>query len=476
MKPDGSEQDLLVPSFWFNRGTSCHPSEGGLSGHASSGSLFLSEGSVEEPLIEEHAPPEHDGTIIGSILALVLTSVGSGAFAIPYAFSQAGVGLGTLLAVITALLSFLSAHALILCSDAIGSFTYGEIVQAAWGTRGAFLVEMVVVLLLLGAMSALLSLIRDSVPAMFHLLLSSQRFSEVARYKDCLVLSLVAFVMIPLSCFQSLNALKHSNAVAVICVFFAIFYVVGHGALTFSGGGGLLAYHPAYTDPLSAVQAVPILMLSFCMHVQAPPIYGELRDRAVGRFSKVLAGQTVTVLIIYLAMGVFGLRLFDPDAVVPSDVLLGFSPDIPAVLCVRVAVGWSCISVFPLLCMPCRLSVDHLILGDAARNGSREESHGARVRRYSQTVVIVLFATALSYGLKDLGKITALTGAFGGTILCFVVPMTCFIKLHGRGQEGPYNLQRCAAEVYAIRVGFFVSCLLTIVAMTTVANSLLNEK
>eukprot|EP00927_Polykrikos_kofoidii_P051340 TRINITY_DN45133_c0_g1_i1.p1 TRINITY_DN45133_c0_g1~~TRINITY_DN45133_c0_g1_i1.p1 ORF type:complete len:459 (+),score=27.37 TRINITY_DN45133_c0_g1_i1:64-1440(+) len=424
--------------FWFDRGLTPKVN----------GSPFA------EPLCQGSGFLEPMGTIASSTFTLVLTCVGSGAFALPFAFSCAGEGVGAVLTVIIALLSFLSAHALSCCSQLTGLFTYEEIVRATCGHVGSC-VGLLIVILLQGAMAALLTLIRDSVPAAIGLFVSGEIGTRLTHHQDWIVACIVTFVVIPLSCARSINALRHSNNVAVTCVFFAISYVVVRGGVVSTEHGG----RPAFTDPLRAIEAVPILMASFCMHIQVPTVYGELKQRSVGRFSVVLSCQTLIVLVLYLGLGILGLRLFPPHIAVPGDVLMGLDQNDFIVLGIRASVGFSCTSVFPLLCMPCRSSLDQLLFGkcNGGTSASATSASHFGTRFYLETLGVVLIAAALSYGMRDLGRITCVTGTIGGTLLCFVIPLACFIRLHGLGMD----CWRSKAQVRAIYVGLAGACMLT---------------
>lgn len=364
-------------------------------------------------------------SLAASTLTLVLTSVGSGVFALPFAFSHTGAGCGAVLATVMAALSWLSGYAMCRCSHETERFSYEEIVVAAWGRGGAFFMELMIIIVLLGAMTAMVTLIIDALPAAAQLVLPWINFDDLEAYCKTSSASVVlAFVLLPLSCVRSMSSLKHSNTVAVVCVLSVVAFVAIRGAQQITDGGGLLAFRPAFTGADRSLQALPILMLSYCMHVQAPAVYGEMERRSVPRFAAALGMQTTICLVVYLSIGVFGLRLFGPDEPVPGDVLLGLEPGSQTVLAMRAIVGLSCIFVFPLLSLPCRSTIDHLLFA-----GGNAAAEGARMRHTAVAAVLVAVVLLGAKVASNLGKVTAITGATGGALLCYVIPFMLFLKL-----------------------------------------------
>lgn len=405
------------------------------------------------------------GTVTSSAVTLILTSVGSSVFALPFAFSLAGAGCGASLATVLGLLSLLAAYGLSRCCEAVGLYSYEEIVVAAWGARGAFVMELLIVVLLLGAMAALVTLIGDALPAVAELLFPMFAFSDfpdLCPARGTVIIFVLAFVLAPISCVKSMASLRHSNTVGVVCVFIVCVFVTINGAADLTKGGGLLAHRPAFTDASGAVQAVPILMLSYCMHIQVPPVYGEFANRSVHHFSRALVLQYVVCTAIYISVGVFGLRLFKPEEAVPGDVLLGFGPERRAVLAMRAMVGLSGVFVFPLLSLPCRSTVDHLLFGGGAAAAPQ-----AQLRHVSEALLLVAIAGLVAMEASSLGKVAAITGATGGAVLCYVLPCLLFLRLCSSCGGSS------ALELWAFRVALLATAALSALALHSVVVGLL---
>jgi len=429
-----------------------------------------SKDGAESLLSYESGPGSlRQGTVRGSAITLILTSIGSGIFALPYAFSLAGAGCGTVLAGVIGALSLSSAYALARCCQSTGCFTYEDVAVAAWGPRGAVLMELLILVLLLGAMAAIITVIGDALPA-FGALLLPELLDWEAQRKRVLVVLLI-FVLMPLSCVKTMTSLRHSNTIGVTCNFVVAAFVTINGAVQVTNGGGLLAHRPAFTDVLGGAQAVPILMLSYCMHVQVPPVFGELKERTVKKFSWALVLQWLTCTAVYVMVGIFGLRLFHPEEPVPGDVLLGFGPHGWMVLLMRSMVGLSATFVFPLLSLPCRSTVDHLLFRQPAGPAASKSSSSlwfSDWRQKLQAIGVVLVAGLGACSASSLAKITAITGATGGALLCYVMPCSFFLQL--------CRDDATASERLIFRTAWSSSVLLTIVALTSVVQQILRAE
>merc|ERR1719198_2222320 len=149
-----------------------------------------------------------------------------------------------------------------------------------------------------------------------------------------------------------------------------------------------------------------------------------------------LACTSVTCVILYGCVAIFGLvavSAFHNTSTgvgVPGNVLDSFPVDDRGAQAMRTVMGLSVTLVYPLLCVPCRSTVHHLIFvhgldrpPDAPQNMQCQTV---------ETLLIIGFTLVLALCVDDLAKIFGLTGSTAGTLICYVLPLACYLCLRSK--------------------------------------------
>uniref|UniRef100_A0A7S1WTJ9 Amino acid transporter transmembrane domain-containing protein n=1 Tax=Alexandrium catenella TaxID=2925 RepID=A0A7S1WTJ9_ALECA len=263
-----------------------------------------------------------------------------------------------------------------------------------------------------------------------------------------LVLLDVCFVVLPLSWVQSPYSLRHSNGAAVFCTMLTVALLVTRG---FMATGDAASPAEAAPSGSSALLALPIIMLSLACQVQVPCVYGELQERSLPRMSSALFTVGSLCFCLYSAVAVAGLVLAARSgyAIVPGNVLDCLPAGDTLALAMRVVMGVAVLLVYPMLCLPCRSTLDHLVFQGGA--ALPEKTLSWRLRHATETLLIVGVTTAIATANTDLASIFGFTGATAGAVISYILPPACFLKLW-RHRTGP---ERAASSGWAV-----LSCLI----------------
>jgi len=107
-----------------------------------------------------------EGSIRGCAAALAATSVGSGALAVPHAFSLVGVGLGAATLVLVTVVSAASLQVLMVAARYTGVDSYAAVLELSLGSHAAaFALDIVMTLNGVGALVCILIFEGDFLPA-----------------------------------------------------------------------------------------------------------------------------------------------------------------------------------------------------------------------------------------------------------------------------------------------------------------------
>eukprot|EP00450_Noctiluca_scintillans_P008260 CAMPEP_0194495736 /NCGR_PEP_ID=MMETSP0253-20130528/13232_1 /TAXON_ID=2966 /ORGANISM="Noctiluca scintillans" /LENGTH=484 /DNA_ID=CAMNT_0039337037 /DNA_START=33 /DNA_END=1484 /DNA_ORIENTATION=- len=401
-------------------------------------SLADMEGQSLSWVQEKH---QGNGTVLTSSLSLISTSMGTGILALPFALAASGTVRGIVLLMAFAMVSGLSSYVYCQCCDWAKIYTYEGVVAAALGRRGAMGLEVAVVWLLLGAMTSLLVVSGDTLEFAVNLLLSNLygEGSLLPGGRPLIVASALCCVMIPLSWRRSTHALRFANGMAVACVLFISLTLTGRGILldsTYHGHQRTLVVNGTFLN------AVPIIMLSYGCQVQVPQVYSELKQRSLSRMRMVFFYVGACCFAFYAVVGIMGVAAVGGplvadtpqagvpahDVLVPGNVLSGLPLHDMVALSMRLAMAISVTLVYPMLCLPCRSAIDHLLF--AGLDEKRPASQWAKVVRHAvETLGIAGLAFFFACSGADLAHVFGFTGATAGAVICYILPPACFLKL-----------------------------------------------
>jgi len=143
-----------------------------------------------------------------------------------------------------------------------------------------------------------------------------------------------------------------------------------------------------------------------------------------------------------------GLIQGDRTVNVPGNVLEAFPGDDMAALAMRTLMAMASVLVYPMLCLPCRSTLDHLLFRVCCTSQSDNIESGSS-KMPARQVLETCFILCLTFGLSnidsDLASVFGLTGATAGALICYVLPPICFLVLRSRQKEAERKATRLRA-------------------------------
>lgn len=238
----------------------------------------------------------------------------------------------------------------------------------------------------------------------------------------------VLVVALPLSSMQTSNSLRYSNGIAVACTMLVGCMLIARGLTCRAESPHVLVHRPALNFSVQTLQVVPIIMLSLGCQVQVPGVYGELKCRNLRRMTTVLASSGLCCVGIYVGVAVFGIIAVDGCGVgsgrVDGNVLDSFPESDRYALAMRLIMAMTLTLVYPMLCLPCRSTIDHLLFG-----GGGSTCAGSSLRHAVETMFIICSTLFFSSVDHSLASVFSFTGATGGALICYLLPPVVFLQL-----------------------------------------------
>jgi len=380
---------------------------------------------TEEPGDLPIAVPPGGASLIACTLNLANSIMGAGILGIPFAIRSVGSGWGVALFLAVGSMSAFTMHLLVASGALVGVASYEEVAGKAFGTPGRVFLELVMIASVLGVLTAYLVLLGDFLSpvlcpyatrwAVFGLLLHRR-----------VILTLLAGMLLPLSLVRNLATLRGASGLSIaLMALFAL--MLGYRSLSpFDVADVPHASPPPHDHPMSApyraaLHGLPIMTFAFSSHVCVFPVYNSLCRPSPRRISAVIAGAMLLCLALYSVVAFLGARSFGASTC--PNLLNNFAALDPLAALIRMAFTVCIVTTYPLILFAARRALDLLLFTKPAAQGQ-----GGR-RNFVETVALVTASLLLATLAPGVRPVFALSGAAFATVIAFVAPSACYIKL-----------------------------------------------
>lgn len=391
----------------------------------------------EEEKVEEvgtQATPEWKGvgtfagaTFNSTVVNIINTIIGAGVLSIAYSIMKAGI-LGSILMIIVIFVpSVFTAYYLSVTSIYTNEAIYGSVGTKLCNKLIGGLSDFSLILLDFGIdvayMSVLFNQVIDILRELFNWDLSSHK---------SLVSTIVSLVILfPLVSIKTMDALKFTSTVAIICVIIFVIACIFMGIKGFQERGWDLYLWPRQAQDMSTAFAV--FVLCFCSHVNTSKITSELHYPEKSKFKnkalKMLKATFVAYIFCafaYFFVGICGYMAFGNQ--IEGSILdamrnmnVWYRPVI------RVGYGLVVMFSYPLLGFPACCTIDSWIF----------KTERSLTRRLVEGLIWVILTLIVCLLIPSLSDIFGVTGSFCGVLFTFIWPSVYFIAMCNKERKKP---------------------------------------
>lgn len=382
----------------------------------------LPDGEVIERIIGESTVPM---TIFNSTNVLI----GVGILALPLAIRYSGWVIGLSFLTIAAVMTAYTAMILSKCLDTnVASTTYGDIAFVAFGQVGRSFVEVLFILELVAANTALIILFADS---MYFLVPSVQ----ILYWKF-----IIALGLIPLN-FVSFKALSVTSVLGIVCVGGLIVSVLVNGLIKPHSPGSLREVATTYAFPENW-KTIPLsfglIMAPWGGHSIFPAIYKDMRHPR--KYGRAVRSTYIFTYGLDLTMAVLGYLMFGEqvrDEITANILNSNSYPHIIRLLMV-VLIAIIPVTKIPLSNRPIMDTVNKKFMIDLRQMDARariysERALSHRLGRGSTAVLVNILELAVAIGLPSFDAIMGIMGSALCFTICATLPLLFYVKIFWGG-------------------------------------------
>ncbi|KAJ3163078.1 hypothetical protein HDU86_002247 [Geranomyces michiganensis] len=418
------------------------------------------DGSPRPPPLQRNASTVWDATF-----NFTNSIVGAGIIGLPYSFYKAGFVAGvTLLFALTYVVDW-TVNLLIRDAKMAGKNSYQDLVWHCFGKRGYIAISFFQFVFAYGAYAVIVG---DTLPLVLsHLVAETNIFYPILASRRAMITITTLFVSLPLSMFRDISALAKTSAASLAAIVFIVISVL-------VAGPTLPARDKGDAEGLSFIrgglfQAIGVISFAFVCHHNTFLIMGSLKKPTMDRFAIVTHLSTGLSLLVCLILACGGYLVFTNKT--HANILNNFPADNTLINIARVAFGANMFLTFPLECFVCREVVYNYFYAHPSDAPDSLAHEDVNERVDSKTHILITSALTFSaMGIAlwtcDLGFMLELTGGFAATVLAYILPAACYIKL----ASGPAFSRKKAAPLACIAFGTLVMVLSTGLAVSSLVE------
>jgi amino acid permease len=328
--------------------------------------------------------------------------------------------------------------------DDLGEFCYGQV--------GRTIVKSALLLLLIGAMLAMLIVMGDTIPPIVQYVVTGHDYQATCDEYQCpaprwwagtvqcagefadpcaappmivsrFIMTIVIMMLIyPLCLLRDLSSLRHTSTAALLSICFVVLCLIIK-----------LAQNPIATDmhvfhfEPTIVLALPIQAMAYLNQYNIFDTVNELRIEHENKIYAIVHTSALGLVFpFYLIAGGAGYLHFGNQMAEFDNILKGFpSTDVLMVAC-SAAIGFTNALKFPLCALPFRNICNEMV-------GLRRRSEGVQIDPTTcqvaiQMAVLLLILLGMSMVLQNIALALQLVGATAGVMIVFVFPGVFYRK------------------------------------------------
>eukprot|EP01095_Lingulamoeba_sp_RSL-Kostka_P000547 TRINITY_DN10833_c0_g1_i1.p1 TRINITY_DN10833_c0_g1~~TRINITY_DN10833_c0_g1_i1.p1 ORF type:complete len:517 (-),score=112.47 TRINITY_DN10833_c0_g1_i1:12-1562(-) len=420
--------------------------------------------SVSEVIIE--TIEKKGGTLTGALINLFNCAVGAGILSLPFAIDSISLIPGIIIYAVMSIIAMYTLHLLVLCAKNQKCDSYLELVEVLFGKYIRKLFEIIVVLYTFGVLVGYIIIVGDLLPLLLQVWFGYSTFEEenssdenssnysasFSSLEDSssseeeifwlspffIQLVVVSLIITPLVFLKKIDSLKIVSSLAVICVLYFTLVVVVTSIIDIQE----LAVNGEFADKITYFHlstdmflGIPLIAFSIGGHIQCISIFSELqeKDQTVKRWDIVSFLLVISLTVVYLTVAVLSyLRFLPGDNSNVLKQMLSYDPNNIWVQITTLAMSVVVIFSYPLISWPLRQSLDSLLFPKKTPSSSTTcgSDWGDDLRFIFENLAIIVSTFVIAVAVDNLEAVFGLTGAIGGVLVKFVLPVAIFLKIN----------------------------------------------
>ncbi|KAJ3120241.1 hypothetical protein HK098_004765 [Nowakowskiella sp. JEL0407] len=392
--------------------------------------------------------------------------VGAGIIGLPFALLEAGFVTGIILLFLLTFIVDYTVTLLVADGKLAGQKSYQRLVWHCFGNKGLIVISVFQFIFAYGAMCAYAVIVGDTLPSVFsHIIPKTSIFYSILTNRRLMISACTLFVSLPLSLYRDISALAKTSLLSLVAIVYILIAVAIRSPQMGADSVGKPEEKFTVIGP-GVFQAIGVISFAFVCHHNTFLIYGSLKTPTMDRMALVTHFSTGLSLLLCLILAITGYLTFTDKT--QGNVLNNFPNDDTLINSARALFAVNMFLTFPLECFVCREVIYTYFFQHPEKVDLLNESmdpHASVSTFHHLFVTTALSVSAMLIALLtcDLGFLLELTGGLAATVLAFILPAACYIKL----ASGPVWSFKKSIAIVLVVFGVLVMVLSTVLTLNS---------
>lgn len=352
--------------------------------------------------------------------------LGAGAIGTPFAMSNCGILGGAIGLIILTILVDFTIRLIVINLKLSGTASYQDTVEHCFGKRGKFIIIATQALFAFGGSIGFCIIIGDTIPHILRSFFNNYQDNPFLKFvlsRNFIIVFVTLTISLPLSLSKDISKLAKASALALLSMAIIIIIVLIRGPQLPSDLKGSFTLSSFLITP-RIFQGISVISFALVCHHNTSFIFHSLQNPSLNNFSKLTHASCFVSMCAIGLIGFGGFLIFGNKT--KGNILNNFPSDDPLVNVARFCFGFNMLTTFPL-----EIFVLRDVLRDLYYINKSESPELSKKNHIIFTCILVLITMGISLTTCNLGALFELIGSTTASIMAYILPPMCNLKLSG---------------------------------------------
>ncbi|CAM9018881.1 unnamed protein product [Wickerhamomyces anomalus] len=378
--------------------------------------------------------------------------LGAGAIGTPFAMSNTGIVGGVFALILLTLLVDFTIRLIVINLKLSGKTGYQDTVDHCFGRVGKVIIIAAQALFAFGGSIGFCIIIGDTIPHILRSFFPDYQNNEFLRFlfaRNTIIVFVTLTVSFPLSLSKDISKLAKASALALVSMLIIILIVLIKGPELSPEYKGVLNIKNIIVTP-RIFQGISVISFALVCHHNTSFIFHSLKKPSLNRFSLL---THISCFVSMLALGFIGFGGFSVfKDKTKGNILNNFPGNDFVVNIARFCFGFNMLTTYPL-----EIFVLRDVLKDLYYINYDTPQELSMKSHIIFTTALVLITMTISLTTCNLGALFELIGASTASIMAYILPPMCNLKMTGSTKTLKEKLPYLGCIAFGFAVMFISS-------------------
>lgn len=387
-------------------------------------------GHIEEQNANDTESQEGKSSMNMAFMNMANSILGAGIIGQPFALKNCGLIGGIIVLLFLSVLIDWTLRLMVMNAEISQTRSYQDTVNYCYGKYGKIVLLFSISSFAYGGCMAFCVIIGDTIPHVLKAFIPSSITSSAIGWlfhRNTIIVVFTTCISYPLSLNRDISKLAKASAFALVGMLIIVLLTILRGPFADSSLKAPLT-KSEWTINVNIFQGISVISFALVCHHNTIFIYNSLRNATLARFSKLTHIACAVSLVCCFVMGVNGFVNFGDNT--KGNILNNFRSDDNWINVARFCFGLNMLTTFPLEIFVVRDVLKEVVFANRKEGGgSTSHLELSSSQHFFITSFLVFSSMAVSLFTCNLGIILELIGATSASLMAYIIPPLCHLKL-----------------------------------------------